>query len=85
MKLAAAGNTLIPAFLTLKEMGYQVTRRTTGTDQAEIWIAAKDGNEFTADNPLELLGLVTMGETRGEEWLATDAETEEFLKHFNVE
>lgn len=85
MKLAAAGNTLVPAYLTLKELGYEVWRRTTETDQDEIWAAAKDGNEFTADNPLELLGLVTMGETRGEEWLATDTEIEGFLKRFDFE
>jgi hypothetical protein len=85
MKIFAAGNVLVPAYLALENMGYRVTRRTAGADEAETWTAAKDGNEFHADNPLELLGLVAMSETRGDDWLATDAEVEAFLKQFDME
>lgn len=81
MRLASAGNVEVPAYLALLEKGYQVSWD-DGDDQ-QFWFAAKDGHEFIGDGPLELLGLVALYETRGENWPATNQQIDDFLKSTN--
>jgi hypothetical protein len=81
MNIHAAGNVEVPAYLALCKSGYSVSmNRIAGRDQ--IWIAEKNGNQFQAEGLIELLGVVTMFEVRGEQWQATDSEIEEFLKRY---
>jgi hypothetical protein len=78
--IAAAGNTEVPAFLTLIELGYSVDR--IDRDGEEYWIAKKGRLQLMADCPLELLGLSLLRSERGPRWQATDNEIDEFLKRF---
>lgn len=78
-RIAAAGNTEIPAYLALLEKGYSV-RWERLSEEKEFWFAAKDGYEFVAEGPIELLGIAAMFETRGPNWRATDEEIEGFMK-----
>lgn len=80
--LAAAGNVEVPAYLALQARGYRVTRTYSDEDQLEFWYAETTGERFTASGPLELLGLVALYETRGENWRAEDEQIEDFLKHY---
>jgi hypothetical protein len=78
--IAAAGNTEVPAYLTLIELGYSVER--IDKDGGERWIAKKGTLQLTADCPLELLGLSLLRSERGAMWQAGDSEINQFLKRF---
>jgi hypothetical protein len=67
--LADAMNTYDPALTILQERGYRVWVRPVGeVDEGEEWLARKDGNELIAGDPLRLLGLAAILETRGVNW-----------------
>jgi hypothetical protein len=78
--VAAAGNTEVPAYLALIELGYSVDR--VDKDGEEQWIAKKGTLQLVADGPLELLGLSLLRSERGPRWQASDNEIDEFLKRF---
>ena len=72
MKLAAAGNTEIPALLVLEKKGAEITCE----KDSNLWTAVYQQNTFVAESPLELLGLIEMYSVRGAEWEANDKEFE---------
>ncbi len=75
MRLATAGNTLNPALLVLKARGYQVrVQRSSAHDGEVLLIATREGNEFVAEDPLYLLGLIALWENRGDDWQTRDDE-----------
>lgn len=71
-----AGNTDIPALLALRAKGFRVWLEYTKIDDpTNPWHpympdyqAGKEGAYFSATTPVELLGLVAMWETRGDDW-----------------
>ena len=79
MLIGSGANTMVPAVLALREKGYTV-RRVKAEDSREVWHAERQGLELIADDPLSLLGLAAMHETRGDNWKAEDEEIESFLK-----
>jgi hypothetical protein len=81
VKIASAGNTVVPAYLSLLEKGYRVSRRACG-DREETWQAVKGNQEFIAEDTLSLLGLVALFEVRGVNWRAADDEIGTFLSQF---
>ena len=62
------------AILALGERGYRVWWEASERPGADDWWAEKEGREFIATNPLALLGLVALWESRGEEWRAKPGE-----------
>ena len=82
VRIAHAGNVLVPAYVVLCAKGYRVSRTILGAEQMELWHAEKDGEHFTAPDTLALLGLVALYETRGESWQVDDAQIDEFLRQF---
>ena len=83
MKIAAAGNTEVPAYLSLVELGFEVSvdRNNKGV---ESWKAANTEAEIIGSSPLEILALVKLIECRGKDWKANDEEIEEFIsKYYN--
>jgi hypothetical protein len=83
--IADAGNVLVPAYLALIQKGYSVSHEKLGSEKKELWIAENSSNRFVAEDPLLLLGLISLYETRGEKWQASDNEIEAFFKKFGVE
>jgi hypothetical protein len=83
--IADAGNVLVPAYLALIQKGYSVSCEKLGSEEEDLWIAENSSNRFVAEDPLLLLGLITLYEIRGEKWQASDNEIEAFLKKFGVE
>ena len=73
LHIAAAGNTMVPAVLCLREKGYSVANH-FWDDKQEYFVATKPGLRFTADDPETVLGLVTLYEMRGSDWMASDDE-----------
>lgn len=78
--ITAAGNTEVPAFLTIKALGLEVERKfLDGDRERELWIARSEQAQFSAGSLLELLGLYTMYCQRGQSWRASDEEIDDFL------
>ena len=64
-----------PALLTLKAKGYSVQQLSSSKDgEVDLLMASRDGNEFVAEDPLYLLGLIALWESRGEAWQTRDDE-----------
>jgi len=78
--IAAAGNTVVPAYLTLIKLGYAVDRIDGGAE--ESWIARKGALKLVANCPLELLGLCLLRSERGSSWQATGSEIDAFMRQY---
>lgn len=84
--IADAGNTLVPAYLALLARGYAVRRdEAASLGPEELWIAEDAHRVLMAGDPLTLLGLAAMVETRGEDWPASDEEIDRFLAEFGYD
>ena len=79
MNLNAAGNVVVPAYLTLLAKGY-VVRCERSSNESEFWVAEGPLGRFGADDLITVLGVVGVAEARGENWSASDSEIESFLK-----
>jgi hypothetical protein len=83
--LADAGNTIVPAYLSLLQRGHSVSRDPSlMTDSGACWVAEDANHRFVAEDLVTLLGLVAMHETRGHEWQASDEEIDRFIAEFGV-
>ena len=81
VKISAAGNVEVPACLALKMKGFSVRwERKDGSD--ETWYAEKDNLRISGEGPIELLGIVAMYETRGNNWKASDEEIDGFIERY---
>ena len=76
-RIAAAGNTVVPAVLALEDAGYLVTKL-----DGDLFEASSIDGSFVADDPVALLGLVKLVELRSWTWRATDAEIDSVLTRF---
>jgi hypothetical protein len=79
--ITAAGNTVVPAYLSLLTKGYVVRREGPPADD-EFWVAENEHRRFSAGDLVELLGVVALFEMRGEDWPASDEEIDRFLSEF---
>jgi hypothetical protein len=61
--ITAAGNTEIPAFLTLRKAGFKITARLS--EDNEMWIATRGDFSLSAPTPLQLLGLYSLAQREG--------------------
>ena len=82
IKISAAANVEIPAYLTLKEKGYNVYWKRVDKEN-EYWYADKGNLNFMAEGAIELLGIVAVYELRAQNWKASDSEIDEFIKEYN--
>lgn len=59
----------------LKEKGYVLKVEASEDDgEMEQWLAEKEGRKFWAWDPLRLLGLVALWESRGDDWYLFEGE-----------
>ncbi|QDT36320.1 hypothetical protein [Stratiformator vulcanicus] len=77
--IATAGNTTVPACLAIRQLGYDLKFPSGDTCLCE---AEGPLGRFIAEDPVTLLGLIKLRETRGEDWMASDAEIEAHSKLF---
>lgn len=78
VKIAQAGNTVVPAILALEAKGFTVEV------SDGLVMARSDLGTFTADDPVAVLGLVALVEVRGADWRASDAEIDLTLSRFRL-
>lgn len=74
--ISAAGNTLAPALAVARSLGYEVSRELTGLLRYK---AVNSRCELLAEDPLLLLGLIQLFESRGASWHPNDDEVAAFL------
>jgi hypothetical protein len=74
--IADAANLMSPAYLTIVAKGYAVHM------DGDLMVASKGDDRFIADVPVALLGVIVVGETRGENWRASDDEIAGFMSLF---
>ena len=81
-RLSWAGNTFAPCVATMKARGYEieVSYWREGQDYQQRWSAAKDGHLFFVDTPVDVLGLIGLWETRGDDWQASDEEFDSYIR-----
>jgi len=66
-RIIAAGNTYNPCLLVLSTKGYLIFAECLSNGRP-LWCAIKDGHEFSAYSPPELLGIVGLWEAFGNNW-----------------
>lgn len=76
ISISAAGNTLASALAVARSLGYEITREPTGLRR---YRAVNSRCELFAEDPLLLLGLIQLFESRGASWHPSDAEVSAFL------
>ena len=72
-----ATNTHNAAAITIQDKGYKL-RQCPYDEDGEIyfyWWATKGSHLFKADNPLTLLGIISIWEHRGDNWSRDDDES----------
>lgn len=75
--IAQAGNTVVPAILALEHLGFTVS------EHDGLWTASVEGSRFVAEDPVALLGLIKLAETR-RPWSATDAEIDDVFGRYDL-
>ena len=82
-RIAAAGNTVVPALLALEHLGFDVNVHNSSTGQTVV--AVRGGEEYMADDAVAVLGLVKLIEVRQWPWNATDEEIEAALRRYHLD
>jgi hypothetical protein len=77
-RIATMGNTVVPALLELEKLGFTVK---TGKDSYQCR-ATRNDEEYSADDPVTVLGLVKLIESRGWNWHASDEEIDATLRRY---
>ena len=80
MQLSNAGNVVIPSIKVLLDLGYKITK----DPSTDIFRAEKDGNVFTAEDPVALLGLVKLFELRGKNWRVSDKDLDDIGNRYGL-
>ncbi len=80
LRVTNAGNTWAPSYTLLRQLGFQVTHVRDANGEPTGWVRAE--NQYcvlTAEDPVVLLGLLKLVESRGAAWRPTGAEVDDFL------
>ncbi|SEB45922.1 hypothetical protein SAMN04489761_0843 [Tenacibaculum sp. MAR_2009_124] len=75
--IASAGNTEPPAYKLIIDKGYRIEKK------KDSILAKKDNLVFSAYGALELLGLICLYETKGDNWRVDDDIIDEYCNLFN--
>ena len=81
-QIASAGNTAVPALLSLEHLGFSI--EISHGDTGATCRATRGDAVYTAEDPVAVLGLVKLIELRGWSWTATDAEVEAKLRQYSL-
>jgi len=80
--ITTAGNTVVPALLTLEGLGFTVSvERVAGR---EVFRAVRDDETFSGEDPVTVLGLVKLVEARGWTWRAGDVDLERVRRQYRL-
>ncbi len=74
MNIVEAGNTELPSLFCILKKGYSLSTECTGTDNYLLRASKTDHPTFEAFSYVSLLGLISMWEIRGDNWLTWSSE-----------
>jgi hypothetical protein len=77
-RIVQAGNTAVPALLAVESLGFVVEVR------GDSVYARRGQEEYEAEDPVALLGLIRLVELRSWDWGASDAEIDETLRRYGM-
>jgi hypothetical protein len=77
-RIVQAGNTAVPALLAVESLGFVVEVR------GDSVYARRGQEEYGAEDPVALLGLIRLVELRSWDWSASDPETDETLRRHGM-
>ena len=77
-RIEQAGNTVVPAVLAVESLGFDVEVRD------ERMCARRADEEYVAEDPAALLGLIRLVELRSWDWSAGDDEIEQTLRRYGI-
>lgn len=77
-RIAQAGNTVVPALLAIESLGFAI-------EMGHAHVAARRGDEeYRAEDPVALLGLIRLVELRSWEWSASDDEIDRTMRRYGL-
>jgi hypothetical protein len=82
-RIGAMGNTVVPALLALEQLGFEVTLQSSSGGQTTV--AVRGEEEYFAEDPVTVLGLIKLIELRTWQWGATDSELEKTLRKYQLD
>jgi len=74
--IVQAGNAVVPALLALEKLGFEVS-----VGEGSI-VASSANGRFVADDPVAVLGLIKLVETRSWDWRASNEQVDQALERF---
>jgi hypothetical protein len=77
-RIVQAGNTVVPALLAIESLGFAV--RMSGG----ITYARRGQEEYGAEDPVALLGLIRLVELRSWDWAASDSQIDDTLRRYDI-
>ena len=83
LKIAAAGNVVVPAVLALESQGFAVT--CNRGESRETWTASRGDLQASGEDPVQVLGLVALLLSRGESWPASDGDIADVTRRFALD
>jgi hypothetical protein len=76
--IVQAGNTVVPALLAVESLGFVVEV------SGENVYARRGQEEYRAEDPVSLLGIIWLVELRSWDWEASDAQIDEVLRRYGL-
>jgi hypothetical protein len=77
-RIVQAGNTVVPALLAVELLGFAVEV------SGDNLIARRGPEEYLANDPAALLGLIRLVELRSWDWAASDSQIDETLRRYDM-
>ena len=81
--IVALGNTVVPGLLALEQLGFDVVVKDTSSGQTVV--AVREGEEYQADDPITVLGLIKLIEIRSWNWRAADSDIDTTLQKYRLD
>jgi hypothetical protein len=81
-RIGAMGNTVVPALLALEQLGFDVTVQNSSVGQNTV--AVRGEEQYFAEDPVTVLGLIKLIELRTWQWGASDSELEKTLQKYRL-
>ncbi len=82
-RIGAMGNTVVPALLALEQLGFEVSIQNGSVGQRTI--AVRGEEEYFAEDPVTVLGLIKLIELRSWQWSANDSELEKTVQKYRLD
>jgi hypothetical protein len=81
-QIATAGNTVVPALLVLESLGFSIS--VESMDDCQFFRATRGEEDYLAEDPVAVLGLVKLIEVRGWAWQPDDQDIDDVMQRYEL-